>query len=267
MHASDGNALRPVERNGAERPAARAFGERAEDLDADFSAGSRPALVTEILRRSLQADAAPCDETEIWSWTLPERLRGLIAVARASGEEHLSAAARCPQSNCGEIIEMDMELSAFLIGDGARVFDWSPSPEQKVSVALPTGADQQKWLQRNETTHDAMVRQLVQSVNGQTPAQDWQVPESWIDGLASELEQRDPLTALELEARCPACGAALAVEFDLEAELLKRLGARQARTLQLVHRLASVYHWSEAEILRLPAWRRNYYLNQLEGGR
>jgi hypothetical protein len=131
-------------------------------------------------------------------------------------------------------------------------------------VALPTGEDQKTWLKWGQAEPRAMARQLVRSVDGRPPVDGWEVPDAWIDGLEAELKQRDPLTALELEARCPACGAPLKVEFDLETELLKRFEVRQARMLRHVHRLASAYHWSEAQILRLPAWRRNYYLSQLE---
>jgi hypothetical protein len=205
-----------------------------------------------------------CGEAEIWSWTLPQRSQALIAVALASGDRRLQSSVRCPKTECGEMIELDIELAAFLNRDETRSFDWSPEPARMLHVALPTGEDQKKWLNRGETAPRAMARQLVQSVDGCPPPGDWQIPEAWVDGLAAELEQGDPLTALELEARCPACGAALSVEFDLETELLRGFAARQSRTLQQVHRLASVYHWSEAEILRLPAWRRNYYLSRLE---
>jgi hypothetical protein len=33
-----------------------------------------------------------------------------------------------------------------------------------------------------------------------------------------------------------------------------------------VHRLASHYHWSESEIIRLPQWRRESYLEMIEAG-
>jgi hypothetical protein len=244
---------------------ARAFGSCPEDLDVDFAALPRPVLVTEVLRRCLQCSEPMCGDEEIWSWTLSQRSQALIGVALASGDRRLQSRVRCPKTECSEMIELDVELAAFVNRDETRSFEWLPAPARVLTIALPTGVDQKKWLNRGETAEPrAMARQLVRRVDGCPPADDWQVPEAWIDGLAVELEQRDPLTALELEARCPACGASLSVEFDLETELLRGFAARQSRTLQQVHRLASVYHWSEAEILRLPAWRRNYYLSQLE---
>lgn len=248
----------------ARRFAARAFGLLREDLDVDFAGPPRPVVVTELLRRCLRGhEAAPCGEEEIWSWTVPQRSQALIAVALASGEERLRSGTRCPHPQCGEIIELDVEVSAFLRREDARDFDWSPEPERIVRAALPTGADQREWLDRGEVTLPAMTRQLLRSIDGQAPADEWVVPESWVDGLATELAQRDPLTALELEARCPACGTTFTIEFDLEAQLLERLQARQEQTLRHIHELASAYHWSEDEIVQLPTWRRHYYLRRL----
>jgi hypothetical protein len=264
MHVNDDDSAGALRAKPVRDPFARAFGSRAEDLDVDFATLPRPVLVTEVLRRCLQRSEPMGGDEEIGSWTLPQRSQALIAVALASGERGLQSRVRCPKTECGEMIELHIELAVFLNHDEIRSFDWSPEPARMLRVALPTGDDLKEWLNRGEAAPRAMARQLVQIVDGCPPADDWQVPEAWIDGLAAELEQRDPLTALELEARCFACGAALSVEFDLETELLKRFAARQSRTLQQIHRLASVYHWSEAEILQLPAWRRNYYLSQLE---
>jgi hypothetical protein len=275
-------------------PEARAFGSSVADLELDFAGLPRPIVVTEVLRICFN------DGDEVWSWTLPRRTQGLIEVALASGDKRVRRTARCPETQCGEVIELEVELTAFLVdvpqndvhkfpraelaasakvipakagiqgldprfrgGDG-KDFDWSPEPGRTLRVALPTGEDQRSWLSRGESSPLAMARQLVEQVDGRAPNDDWELPENWLGGLEAELERRDPLTALELEASCPACGAGLRVEFDLESELLRGFEARQARMLRHVHRLASVYHWPEAEILRLPAWRRDYYLRQLE---
>jgi hypothetical protein len=268
MTTSDTSTSRAPRPSGAEGPTARAFGACAEDIDLHFAGLSRPTLVTRILAQCLAPDGTRAfPEEEIRRWTLPQRLRALISVSRASGEERLPFTACCSQHGCGEIAEMEVALTDFPPGDEAREFDWSPAPGEKLSVALPTGADQESWLARGEAAPRAMARDIVRAVNGAPPPQDWEMPEIWLDPLESELKRRDPLTALELQAACPACGAAFVGEIDLEAELLKRLHARQARLLREIHRLAAVYHWSEGEILSLPPWRRAYYLDQFEAGR
>jgi hypothetical protein len=84
-----------------------------------------------------------------------------------------------------------------------------------------------------------------------------------LDSLSATLEEKDPFTALQLNTQCPACNAEIAVNFDLEAELLRRLERFQAHRLREIHLLASCYHWSEAQIMDLPSWRRAQYLRQV----
>jgi hypothetical protein len=183
---------------GAPERSARAFGGRAEDLDIDFAALPRPVAVTEVLRRSFRRDAA-----EIWSWTLPERSQALIAVALATADERLECHARCPETSCAEMMEWEIALAAFLSGAEDPGFDWSPEPGRTLHISLPTGEDQKTWLERGEVAPAVMARRLVQSVDGRAPAVGWRLPKAWIEGLATELGRRDPLTADGARNRSP----------------------------------------------------------------
>jgi hypothetical protein len=160
-------------------------------------------------------------------------------------------------------LEIDVELTVFEREERITAFDWSPVPEQALSVSLPTGREQQAWWQAGDVSADAMARRLV--FGDDDGAEDEALSSDWIEALGAQLAQHDPLTALELQAACPACGAQARIPLDLEAELLARLHARQRHTLLNIHRLASAYHWSEAAIMRLPAWRRRFYLMQVGG--
>lgn len=78
--------------------------------------------------------------------------------------------------------------------------------------------------------------------------------------------RHDPQAELELDLRCPSCGAAFAVVLDTATLLLRELDARAALLVRDVHTLASYYHWSERSILRMPARRRAQYLDLLLAG-
>jgi len=66
-----------------------------------------------------------------------------------------------------------------------------------------------------------------------------------------------------VQAACPECGTARAVDLDPYGALRHR-----PDTLLLqVHRLAWHYHWSEAEILALPRPRRLRYLQLIDQAR
>ena len=240
---------------------ARAFGERAQDLDVDFRRWQRAELVSALLHCCLRPRDGGWDGEETWSWTLAQRLQGLLAIALASDVPTLELVQRC--RGCAELLEVQVQTHAFVREEEITDFEWAPGLGQTLRVALPTGREQRAWSQADDLTTHAMTRQLIRGIDDLAPPAGWEIPEAWIDGLAQEFERRDPLTALEIETRCPACGVAASFEVDLEARLIGQLYARQRQILAEIHRLASAYHWSETAILQLPAWRRRHYLAQL----
>ena len=82
--------------------------------------------------------------------------------------------------------------------------------------------------------------------------------------MEGALDAADPLVRAAVEAACPDCGRTSEHEMDLAGFVLARLARAQDALLETVHLLASRYHWSEAEILALPAWRRARYVALLE---
>ncbi|MEA3012199.1 MAG: hypothetical protein QOD42_744 [Sphingomonadales bacterium] len=93
------------------------------------------------------------------------------------------------------------------------------------------------------------------------------VPDAPADALdaarvAEALEALDPLADITLDAACPACGAANELQFDAAAFVWRELVARAPRILRDVADLARAFHWSERDILAMPASRRAFYLAQ-----
>lgn len=242
----------------------RPFGESGADLELDFSGGARPDLVTHLLCACLRdADERAPAPVQVWDWTLHRRLQALIAIECAGGATHSTLQLTCPRADCGELMELDLDLERFRMPGQPAAFDVAPAPGVRLSVRLPCGADQRRWHTAADTGEAIEVRaarELVQAVNGTPLGEGVELSPQWMEPLAAALEQRDPLTALSLTTRCPACGEALTVDFDLEHHLLLRAQARQQRLLDAVHVLARAYHWSEREILALPRRRREQYL-------
>lgn len=243
---------------------ARAFGQRVEDLDVDFAGLSRPELVSVVLMRCLISRQGALSNDEVWSWTLGQRLQALLAIALASRVPPLTLLQSC--RSCAERFEVNIDANVFERQERDSDFEWSPQPGTTLRIVLPTGLAQRAWSGMRDVALHVMARALVTTIDDAAPSADWKIPEEWIDPLAQELERRDPLTALEVETACPACAAPNEIEVDLEAELLARLQACQRQTLSEIHRLATAYHWSEAAILQMPAWRRRHYLAQLGEG-
>jgi hypothetical protein len=62
---------------------------------------------------------------------------------------------------------------------------------------------------------------------------------------------------------CGSCRHEWRAPLDTAGALLRKIDEWALRLLDEVHRIASAYHWSEREILGLPAARRRFYLEAL----
>jgi len=80
------------------------------------------------------------------------------------------------------------------------------------------------------------------------------------------MADRDPQAELKLQLQCPTCDLAFSIVFDVASFFLRELDDRALGLLTEVHALASHYHWSERDILEIPAWRRARYLQLVAGG-
>lgn len=69
---------------------------------------------------------------------------------------------------------------------------------------------------------------------------------------------------LKIELDCPSCGQKLAARFGACAFFLAELREHSRTLIDDVHTLARTYHWSEADVLRLPLRRRLAYLLRIE---
>jgi hypothetical protein len=82
---------------------------------------------------------------------------------------------------------------------------------------------------------------------------DLAIIEDWLDAA-------DPLAHVSFDLECVACSARWQRPFDIVAILWAEARAAGRRLVADIHALASAYHWSEAEILAVPAERRALYL-------
>lgn len=234
----------------------RAFGSAA-DLELDFARTDRATLVTALLARC----AAPHDAGHWWAQTVGARTAALLRVLEASdGVPALNLASRC--GACGEAFEFELPLAALVATEA--------NPSQALSVTLPgrsplslrrpTGDDLLRWRQAGWTSRPDAAHLMLEAlkISGPVPA-----PEDE-PALAAALATLDPLVAFDVDCRCPQCDAAQAVSVDLEGLALARLAARQNALVHDVHRLASRYGWTEAEVLAVSATRRRRYLALIE---
>ena len=170
-------------------------------------------------------------------------------------------AVRCADENC----DADFEITAPLeeLREVARVH-YPAGPVEIVAgdrllrLRLPIGADLSRWAE-SQPSRTEIVGQLLQDdveIESSTDSQVFSL-------IENALSEADPLVDLELDGECPHCGCHFCVTFDLEGEALRILELEQRDLLDAIDHLARVYHWTEPEIVALPRWRREAYLDRV----
>lgn len=91
------------------------------------------------------------------------------------------------------------------------------------------------------------------------------LPRSVADAVSARMSDIDPLADVQLSITCPGCGHVWQASFDIASFLWNEIDAWAQRTLMEVHSLASAYGWSEADILNMSPWRRQFYLGVSSG--
>ena len=217
--------------------------------------------------RPLTLLAAACPERTPQQWeglALGRRDGALLALYQASFGPELAAFAACPR--CAEPVELTIAIDALR------------SPETAAEETFEVTEGDLTWRCRLPNTADVAAvaaaqpdltearrllarRCLVGGPQGASVAVE--LSEGTVDRLCQEIDQRDPMAALTVDLRCPACGHQWASALDAGAFLWEKVSAQAKRLLREVDALARAYGWSEAEILGLSPWRRQCYLEMV----
>jgi hypothetical protein len=138
--------------------------------------------------------------------------------------------------------------------------------DRRVRFRLPTGEDQEAVARlpaadaADASTELAM--RCVIDVDGGEPGTT-SITELE-DGLGDRMADLDPQAETVIEMTCPNCGSPMSGSLDAASYLFEELAHRSRHLLREVHVLASVYHWSEADILAMTSQRRARYLELIE---
>jgi hypothetical protein len=231
----------------------RRFGAHVDDLQVDLTA-DRPTVITDLLACCTLPDA---DRDLLWDLPIGKRTECLLVLAALDGAQQFDADLRCPR--CRQLFEVTFTIDELL--EAGRGADWTVV-EVRTEGAVrrfrrPTGRDQLAWLARNYPDEAAVMAAMIASL----ALDDVDVPAS---ALEDALDEADPMVRAPVAAACPDCGCQIAHEIDLAGMALARLRRSHDSLFAAVDLLASRYHWSEAEILSLPEWRRARYVDMLQ---
>jgi hypothetical protein len=154
-----------------------------------------------------------------------------------------------PPSEAGESLPAEAALVPVNVGEYA------------LAVRPPSAADLRRAAAEGRPLWEfgaSRVERAGQAVNAD------ELPLEVVAEVEAALRAADPLALIEVELTCPACGRRWVALLDTAAYLFQELESWAHETLWTVHQLATAYSWSEAEILSLSPWRRQYYLELAE---
>jgi hypothetical protein len=250
----------------------RPFGRSPADTEIDFQCTSRPELETALVTACTQAAKGTLPSPEFfWHLDVGVRTECLLTLGTWGGTWDLEVELNCREPSCQS--ELDLTFSLAELSQLQHPVDRQDPIQillggQSFTLRRPTGLDQLHWRSQPFPDEASPILALIQSLlpPEQRPAfqQSWELEADPLACLNLVMAQQDPLVSLNLTVGCPVCGALDVHIIDLGAHALQRLRAAQDRLLATVHRLASHYHWTEAEIFALPAWRRDRYLALIE---
>lgn len=258
MSARADLAIIPGLKSGRDAFAWRGIGQ-LQDLDINFSARDRPALVTRVLAICAEPPVEDDKLESVWRLSLAARIGGLLAIYAATRRtEELALTLHCPHPKCREAMEVSLPVPDLLelaqTAEQASETKVVLGPEV-VRLRRPCGTDQRLWQQAGYADTSAAQAAVLNSlVVGEAIGADDHT------ALAEAMAGFDPLSCFELDVTCPECARRSDIPVDLEVVLLSALERAQARMIADVDRLARRYGWSEAEALSVPEWRRRRYL-------
>ena len=180
---------------------------------------------------------------------------------------NLVSLARCP--NCGARLELTFNVADIRVASKAEGVNETLSlsiAEYDVCFRLPNSLDLAAITSHDEATTTRQLlleRCLIAAHQKGEPRLAHQLPAEIVDAIAQQMSQADPQADVQLDLTCPACNHQWQATFDIVSFFWSEIHTWAYRILGEVHTLARAYGWSEAEILALTPWRRQFYLEMV----
>jgi hypothetical protein len=234
-----------------------------DDLLLAESSDTGPRFAVEIMERLAPILAGPSDDNHGWEVVpLTDMDVAMLHLRRLVIGDLVRADIVCPAPTCRQRIDVSFRVSEYLNHHRVRRNrdieagpepGWYRLPAVNAEFRLPTSADLNA-LAGHDGARRALADRLVRPRSLASTA---------LRRVEAAMEAMSPNLSGDLGARCPECGSVITVYFDVQLFTLMELRGRARGIYEEIHLLASGYHWREADILALPASRRNRYADML----
>jgi len=135
----------------------------------------------------------------------------------------------------------------------------------EVSYRLPNSSDLIEVIESGEGHGpDVLLKRCVEATRKSKSVDPSQLPAQVLKLISESMTAADPQAEVRIELACPACEHQRSAVFDILTYLWSEIDEWARRLLIEIHALASAYGWSEADIMKMSARRRNLYLQMIE---
>jgi len=221
--------------------------------------------------RALAILAAACPDTPpetLARLNIGQRDACLLTLREWTFGPQLAGLAMCP--SCGERLELTCNVADIQ----------APSPDAsestlslhmagyEVCFRLPNSLDLMAVAASTDEAlpHQQLLERCLLAVRYQGIEQAIdQLPTDVEQAVGARMAQADPQADVQLALSCPGCRHHWQAPFDIVSFFWNELNAWACRILRDVHTLASAYGWREADILAMSSWRRQVYLEMVNG--
>jgi hypothetical protein len=224
------------------------------------------------VRRALALLEAACSDTspeELAQLSVGQRDARLLRLRELTFGPRLTSLATCV--TCREQLELSFTSADLLLPS-----DESTEPlilhvaPYEVRFRLPDSLDLaaisvDKSRDVESARQVLLARCLLSAERAGEPLRIIDLPAEVVEAVVERMAEADPQADVQIALSCPHCAARWQMPFDIESFFWNEIGAWAERLLNEVHILASSYGWREADILKMTAWRRNFYLGLING--
>jgi len=250
-------------REAAFRPFTGRLEEQLAEL-AETPAATRPARVSALLAAVLaHVGGHPATPRLVAGLAVTDRMFLMLAFALEQADDQQWRHLEC--AKCRARFDIGFRLSELQVTEAGEGYPWTQIAVagRRLALRVPTGEDEEHIAKiAPESARRALALRCVLSIDDAPPtaAALAALGEADIDTIDEALDALAPQLSTTLATACSECGAPQSLELDPYDVAVPQLHQLYGE----VHALALRYHWSEAQILRLPQERRRLYLEFLD---
>lgn len=198
--------------------------------------------------------------------SIGQRDKRLLELRERLFGSRLVNTAICPE--CSERIEWQNDVADIIVSSGeTELNEYSLDIDNyRIRFRLPNSLDISiaMSLADSDKAQDELLTRCILSVEHAKQKRPIEtLPKHIVETIGTRIEVLDPQAEININLRCPECSHQWDVLFDITSFLWTELNDWAERTLQLIHKLAQGYGWTEKEILRLSPIRRQLYSGML----